>query len=81
MHAHRFAEVLKTHGDDHVPVHADGPESNVIFIDTHDPHVHALGTKTISMRGVDRAAAIASAILHATGTCVRGLPTTLNHVL
>jgi xanthine dehydrogenase YagR molybdenum-binding subunit len=64
-----------------VPVHADVPDSNVIFIDAHDPRVHALGTKTIGMLGVAIATAIASVIFHATGKRVRALSTTLNQLL
>jgi xanthine dehydrogenase YagR molybdenum-binding subunit len=54
------------------------PDINVIFLDKHDPHVHALGTHTIGMFGnVGIATAIVHAIVHATGKRTCDLPITL----
>ena len=66
----------------HVPVNADVPEIDVIFVDEHDPHVNPLGVKGIGEIGITgAAAAIANAVYHATGKRVRDLPITLDKVL
>jgi xanthine dehydrogenase YagR molybdenum-binding subunit len=66
-----------------VPVHADSPpEMEAIFVDEHDPHVNPLGVKgvgEIAIVGV--AAAIASAVYHATGKRIRELPITPDRLL
>jgi xanthine dehydrogenase YagR molybdenum-binding subunit len=66
----------------HIPVHADVPAIEVLFVDEHDPHVDPIGAKgigEIGMTGV--AAAIANAVFHATGVRVRDLPITLDKLL
>lgn len=63
--------------DYHVPVNADIPQMEAIFIDKPDPYVNPLGTKgigEISLIGV--AAAIANAVYNATGKRIRTLPIT-----
>ena len=66
----------------HIPVHADVPSIEVLFVDEKDPHVDPIGAKgigEIGMTGV--AAAIANAVFHATGVRVRDLPITLDKLL
>jgi xanthine dehydrogenase YagR molybdenum-binding subunit len=66
----------------HIPVHADVPPIEVLFVDEKDEHVDPIGAKgigEIGMTGV--AAAIANAVYHATGVRVRDLPITLDKVL
>lgn len=66
----------------HVPVNADVPEIDVIFVEEHDPHVNPLGVKGIGEIGITgAAAAIANAVYHATGKRIRELPITLDKVL
>ncbi|SDJ97814.1 xanthine dehydrogenase YagR molybdenum-binding subunit [Catalinimonas alkaloidigena] len=66
----------------HIPVNADTPEIEVIFVEEHDDIVNPLGAKGLGEIGiVGVAAAIANAIFHATGKRVRDLPITLDKVL
>ena len=63
--------------DYHVPVNADIPQIEAIFIDKPDPIINPVGTKgigEISLIGV--APAIANAVYNATGIRVRELPIT-----
>ena len=66
----------------HVPVEADIGEIDVSWLDEADDKVNPLGTKGIGEIGiVGTAAAVASAVWHATGIRVRGLPITLDKLL
>ena len=63
--------------DYHVPVNADIPQIEAIFIDKPDPIINPVGTKgigEISLIGV--AAALANAVYNATGKRIRELPIT-----
>jgi xanthine dehydrogenase YagR molybdenum-binding subunit len=66
-----------------VPVHADAPPvMDIIFVDEHDPHVNPLGVKGIGeIAIVGVAAAITSAVYHATGKRTRELPVTPDKLL
>eukprot|EP01037_Dinobryon_pediforme_P005923 gene5923-5992_t len=69
-------------GEYHVPVHADIPPIEVLFVEEHDDKVNALGIKGVGEVGiVGAAAAIANAVFNATGVRVRDLPITLDKVL
>ena len=58
-----------------VPVDADAPEVTVDFVEVHDTVVNPLGVKGVGEIGqVGVAAAIADAVLHATGRRIRELP-------
>jgi xanthine dehydrogenase YagR molybdenum-binding subunit len=66
----------------HIPVHADVPPMDIIFVHEDDDHVDPIGAKgigEIGMTGV--AAAIANAVYHATGVRVRDLPITVEKLL
>jgi xanthine dehydrogenase YagR molybdenum-binding subunit len=66
----------------HVPVHADMPEIEVLFVEEHDPVVNPLGVKGVGEIGlVGVAGAIANAVYHATGKRIRELPITLDKLL
>ena len=63
--------------DYHVPVNADVPDIDIIFIDKPDPYTNPLGTKgmgEVSLIGF--AAAVSNAVYHATGKRIRQLPIT-----
>ncbi len=65
-----------------VPVNADIPEIDVMFMDERDPQTNPLGTKGIGEIGcVGVTAAIANAVYNATGVRVRDLPITLDKIL
>ena len=65
-----------------VPVHADIPHQDVIFLDDPDPMsspMKAKGVGELGLCGV--AAAVANAITNATGVRVRNYPITLDKLL
>jgi xanthine dehydrogenase YagR molybdenum-binding subunit len=54
-----------------VPVNADIPDIDVIFVDERDPHVNPIGAKSIGEIGTTGVtAAVANAVYHATGVRV-----------
>lgn len=80
---HRLGRFM-THNlaDYHIPVHADAPDIEVIFVDERDQEVSPLGVKGVGEIGVvGTAAAIANAIYHATGKRVRDLPIIIDKLL
>jgi xanthine dehydrogenase YagR molybdenum-binding subunit len=80
---HEFGRFVNTDiAEYHVPVNADAPETEVIFVDEPDAIVNPLGVKGVGEIGiVGVAAAIANAVYHATGIRVRELPITLDKLL
>ena len=66
----------------HVPVNADVPDIDVIFVEEHDTEVSPIGVKGVGEIGVvGTAAAIANALFHATGKRVRDLPITIDKLM
>jgi xanthine dehydrogenase YagR molybdenum-binding subunit len=66
----------------HIPVNADVPAIEAVWVDEVDRHVNPLGVKGIGEIGITgSAAAIANAVFHATGRRVRNYPITLDKVL
>ncbi|CAN5907085.1 hypothetical protein BH11PSE3_BH11PSE3_16590 [soil metagenome] len=66
----------------HVPVNADVPPIEVIFVDEPDSRINRLGIKGLGEIGVvGTSAAIANAIFHATGHRIRDLPITPDKVM
>ncbi len=65
-----------------MPVHADIPALDAIFVEEHDPHVNPLGVKGLGQVAiVGVAPAIANAVFHATGRRIREFPITLEKLL
>ncbi|MBX9695111.1 MAG: molybdopterin-dependent oxidoreductase, partial [Cyanobacteria bacterium] len=66
----------------HIPVHADIPDIEVLFVGEKDPHINPLGAKGIGeIAVIGVAAAVANAVFHASGKRVRELPVTLDKIL
>ena len=65
-----------------VPVHADIPHQEVIFLDETDPVSSPMKAKGVGELGIcGVAAAVANAVYHATGIRVRDYPLTLDKML
>jgi len=65
-----------------VPVHADIPHQDVVFLDETDPVSSPMKAKGVGELGIcGVAAAVANAIYHATGVRVRDYPITLDKLL
>ena len=65
-----------------VPVHADIPHQDVIFLDETDPISSPMKAKGIAELGIcGVAAAVANAIYNATGVRIRDYPITLDKLL
>lgn len=70
------------YGEYHIPVHADTPEIEVIFVKEEDTVVNPLGIKGLGEIGiVGVAAAVSNAIFHATGKRIRSFPITGDKLL
>src|SRR5213075_1689527 len=68
--------------DYEVPVHADIPHQEVIFLDETDPISSPMKAKGVAELGIcGVAAAVANAIYNATGVRVRDYPITLDKLL
>ena len=65
-----------------VPVHADIPHQQVIFLDEVDPTTSPMKAKGVGELGIcGVAAAVANAVYHATGIRVRNYPITLDKMI
>jgi xanthine dehydrogenase YagR molybdenum-binding subunit len=70
-----------TFGDYLIPVNADVPDMDVVFVGDPDP-ANPIGVKGVGEVGfVGVPAAIANAVYHATGRRVRALPITIDQLL
>lgn len=66
----------------HVPVNADVPQLEVVFLEERDVHANPLHAKGIGELGISGAgAAIANAVYNACGVRVRDYPLTLDKIL
>lgn len=65
-----------------VPVHADIPHQDVVFLDEVDPTTSPMKAKGVGELGIcGVAAAVANAVYHATGIRVRDYPVTLDKLI
>ena len=65
-----------------VPVNADIPNLDILFVEEHDPHINPIGAKGIGEIGiVGVTPAIANAVYHATAKRIRDLPITIEKLL
>ncbi|WP_199139571.1 xanthine dehydrogenase family protein molybdopterin-binding subunit [Pedobacter sp. ASV12] len=68
--------------DYHVPVNADVPDIDVIFIDKPDPIINPMGAKGMGeIALIGFSAAVANAVFNATGKRIRSLPITPDKIL
>ncbi|MGF7176893.1 xanthine dehydrogenase family protein molybdopterin-binding subunit [Azospirillum doebereinerae] len=83
LHDHKLGRVMNHNfAEYHIPVNADVPDIDVLFVEEHDDKVSPLGVKGLGEIGiVGTAAAIANAIFHATGKRVNDLPITVDKLL
>jgi xanthine dehydrogenase YagR molybdenum-binding subunit len=80
---HRYGRFVNNNfADYHVPVSADVPHIETIFIDKPDPIINPMGSKGMGeIALIGFAAAVANAVYHATGKRVRDLPITPDKLL
>lgn len=80
---HRFGRCVNNNlADYHVPVSADVPHIEALFIDKPDPVINPMGSKGLGeIANVGFAAAVANAVYHATGKRIRELPITPDKLL
>jgi xanthine dehydrogenase YagR molybdenum-binding subunit len=75
---HRYGRLVNNNfADYHVPVQADIPQIEALFVNKPDPYLNPMGAKGMGeIATVGVAAAIANAVFNATGKRVRDLPIT-----
>ncbi|GAB3281490.1 xanthine dehydrogenase family protein molybdopterin-binding subunit [Larkinella harenae] len=80
---HRYGRFVNNNlGDYHVPVHADVPSIETIFIDKPDPYINPMGAKGMGeIALIGFAGALANAVFNATGKRIRELPITPDKLL
>jgi len=80
---HRYGRYINNNfADYHVPVNADVPEIEVLFIDKPDPHINPMGAKGMGeIALIGFSAAVANAVFNATGKRIRTLPITPDKIL
>lgn len=80
---HRFGRPINNNlADYHVPVNADIPKVDVLFVNKKDPYTNPMGSKglgEIAIIGV--APAVANAVFNATGKRIRSLPITADKLI
>jgi xanthine dehydrogenase YagR molybdenum-binding subunit len=80
---HRYGKWINNNfADYHVPVHADVPPVEVLFVNKPDPIINPMGAKGLGeIALIGFSAAVANAVFHATGRRVRELPITPDKLL
>jgi xanthine dehydrogenase YagR molybdenum-binding subunit len=80
---HRYGKVVNNNlADYHVPVNADIPQIEAIFVDKPDLNINPIGAKGMGeIALIGMAAAVANAVYNATGKRVRDLPITPDKLL
>jgi xanthine dehydrogenase YagR molybdenum-binding subunit len=74
----RFGRIINNNfADYHVPVNADIPNIDVLFVNKKDPYTNPMGSKGLGeIALIGMAAAVANAVFNATGKRIRSLPIT-----
>lgn len=80
---HRFGRAINNNlADYHVPVNADIPNIDVLFVNKKDPYINPIGAKGLGeIAYIGIAPAVANAVFNATGKRIRSLPITLDKLI
>jgi len=80
---HRYGRLVNNNfADYHVPVNADIPQIEAIFVNKPDPYINPIGAKGMGeIALIGMAAAVANAVYNATGKRIRTLPITPDKLL
>ncbi len=80
---HRYGRLVNNNfADYHVPIQADIPQSEALFVNKTDPYINPIGAKGMGeIATIGVAAAVANAVYNATGKRVRELPITPDKVV
>ncbi len=83
LYDHRYGRYVNNNlADYHVPVNADVPKIDVLFVNKPDYKVNPIGAKGMGeIALIGYAASVANAVYHATGKRIRELPITCDKVL
>ena len=75
---HRYGRLVNNNfADYHMPVHADIPHVEALFVNKPDPYLNPMGAKGMGeIATIGVAAAVANAVYNATGKRIRELPIT-----
>jgi xanthine dehydrogenase YagR molybdenum-binding subunit len=75
---HRYGRLVNNNfADYHVPIQADIPQVEALFVNKPDPHLNPMGAKGMGeIATIGVAAAVANAVYNATGKRIRELPIT-----
>lgn len=75
---HRYGRLVNNNlADYHMPVHADIPQVEALFVNKPDPYLNPMGAKGMGeIATIGVAAAVANAVYNATGKRIRELPIT-----
>jgi xanthine dehydrogenase YagR molybdenum-binding subunit len=80
---HRYGRLVNNNfADYHVPIQADIPQAEALFVNKPDPFINPIGAKGMGeIATIGVAAAVTNAIYNATGKRVRDLPVTPDKVM
>jgi xanthine dehydrogenase YagR molybdenum-binding subunit len=80
---HRYGKIVNNNfADYHVPVQADIPQIESLFVNKPDPYINALGAKGMGeIALIGMAGAVTNAVYNATGKRIRELPVTPDKIL
>jgi xanthine dehydrogenase YagR molybdenum-binding subunit len=80
---HRYGKVVNNNlADYHIPVNADIPQIDALFVNKPDVNINPIGAKGMGeIALIGMAAAVANAVYNATGKRVRDLPITLDKLV
>jgi len=83
VYDHRYGKLVNDNfADYHVPVNADIPQIEAIFVNKPDPIINPIGAKGMGeIALIGMAAAVANAVYNATGKRIRTLPITPDKLL